>query len=53
MAKTILINGYGTGISQALAERFGSEDFSVALAARSTERLTAGVKVTIVARNGK
>jgi short-subunit dehydrogenase len=44
MTKTILIGGYGPGISNAVAERFGAEGFSVALAARSAERLTAGVK---------
>src|SRR5262245_16217399 len=44
MAKTILICGFGTGISMALAEKFGAEGFSVALAARSAERLDAGVK---------
>lgn len=44
MAKTILINGFGTGISQAIAEQFGAQGFSVAIAARSAERLAAGVK---------
>lgn len=44
MSKTILINGYGTGISQALAEQFGKKGFTAALAARSPERLAAGVK---------
>jgi len=44
MSKTILINGYGTGISQALAEQFGAEGFAVALAARSADRLAEGVK---------
>src|ERR1700753_3686829 len=44
MAKTILICGYGPGISHAMAERFASEGFSVALAARNAERLAAGVK---------
>lgn len=44
MAKTIIIAGYGTGISSAVAEKFGGEGFSVALAARSAERLAAGVK---------
>jgi NADP-dependent 3-hydroxy acid dehydrogenase YdfG len=45
MAKTILICGFGTGISLALAEKFGAEGFAVALAARSAERLDAGVKL--------
>jgi NAD(P)-dependent dehydrogenase (short-subunit alcohol dehydrogenase family) len=31
MAKTILIVGYGPGISTAVAEKFGSAGFSVAL----------------------
>jgi NADP-dependent 3-hydroxy acid dehydrogenase YdfG len=44
MSKTILVCGYGPGISNAVAERFGAEGFSVALAARSADRLTAGVK---------
>lgn len=44
MSKTMLIAGYGTGISVALAEKFGAEGFSVALVARSTERTAAGVK---------
>lgn len=44
MAKTILVSGYGPGISSAVAEKFGAEGFSVALAARNAERLSAGVK---------
>jgi NADP-dependent 3-hydroxy acid dehydrogenase YdfG len=44
MPKTILVCGYGPGISSAVAERFGTEGFSVALAARSADRLAAGVK---------
>jgi NADP-dependent 3-hydroxy acid dehydrogenase YdfG len=44
MAKTIIIGGFGTGISAAVAERFGKEGFSVALVARNAERLQAGVK---------
>lgn len=44
MKKTILIAGFGPGISSAVAERFGKEDFQVALVARNTERLEAGVK---------
>lgn len=44
MPKTILVCGYGPGISNAVAERFGAEGFSVALAARSADRLAAGVK---------
>ncbi len=44
MSKTILISGFGTGISQAIAEKFGKEGFSVALVARSADRLEAGVE---------
>lgn len=43
MAKTIVIGGYGSGISAAVAERFGAEGFQVALVARNAERLAAGV----------
>jgi NADP-dependent 3-hydroxy acid dehydrogenase YdfG len=44
MGKVILICGYGTGISHALAEEFGANGFAVALAARSADRLALGVK---------
>ncbi len=44
MAKTILVVGFGPGISSAVAEKFGSSGFSVALVARNAERLAAGVK---------
>jgi NADP-dependent 3-hydroxy acid dehydrogenase YdfG len=44
MAKTILVCGFGPGISTAVAEKFGAEGFQVALVARSAERLDAGVK---------
>jgi NAD(P)-dependent dehydrogenase (short-subunit alcohol dehydrogenase family) len=43
MGKTIVICGYGTGISAAVAKRFGREGFQVGLVARSAERLAAGV----------
>jgi NADP-dependent 3-hydroxy acid dehydrogenase YdfG len=43
MSKTIVVVGYGPGVSNAVAEKFGAEGFSVALVARSAERLTAGV----------
>lgn len=43
MSKTILIAGYGPGISNAVAEKFGAEGFRVALVARNRERLEAGV----------
>ncbi|HVZ71631.1 MAG TPA: SDR family NAD(P)-dependent oxidoreductase [Polyangia bacterium] len=44
MSKTIIIYGYGPGISNAVAERFGAEGFSLALVARNAEKLTAAVK---------
>ncbi|HVY27946.1 MAG TPA: SDR family NAD(P)-dependent oxidoreductase [Polyangiaceae bacterium] len=45
MAKNILINGFGSGISLALAEKFGAQGFGVGLVARSGQRLDAGVKM--------
>jgi short-subunit dehydrogenase len=44
VGKTILVVGFGPGISNAVAEKFGSSGFSVGLVARSDERLAAGVK---------
>jgi NAD(P)-dependent dehydrogenase (short-subunit alcohol dehydrogenase family) len=44
MSKTIMICGYGPGISRAVAEKFGAEGFSVALVGRSADKLAAGVK---------
>lgn len=44
MEKTIAVCGYGSGISAAVAEKFGKAGFTVALVARSAERLTAGVQ---------
>src|SRR5690606_25813453 len=44
MAKTIVVCGYGTGISAAVADRFGAEGFSVALVARNAERLGRAVE---------
>lgn len=41
MSKTILICGHGPGISDAVARKFGAEGFSVALAARSGDKLAA------------
>jgi len=43
VSKTIVICGYGPGISAAVARRFGRESFQVALVARNEERLAAGV----------
>jgi NADP-dependent 3-hydroxy acid dehydrogenase YdfG len=44
MAKTILIGGFGPGISTAVAEQFGGKGFAVALVGRNAERVTAGAK---------
>lgn len=44
MAKTILIAGYGPGISNAVAEKFGAEGYQVALVGRTQSRLDEGVK---------
>lgn len=43
MSKTIVVVGFGPGISSGIAERFGAEGFSVALVGRSDDRLAAGV----------
>jgi NADP-dependent 3-hydroxy acid dehydrogenase YdfG len=43
MVKTIVVVGYGPGVSNAVAEKFGAEGFAVALVARNPERLAAGV----------
>jgi len=39
MKKTIIVCGYGTGISDAVANRFASEGFQVAIAARNAQKL--------------
>lgn len=44
MSKTILVCGFGVGISSAVADKFGAEGFSVGLVARSRERLDEGVR---------
>ena len=44
MSKTIVVAGYGPGISDAVARRFGREGYSVALAGRSEERLAVAVE---------
>lgn len=44
MAKTILVCGFGPGISTGVAETFGAKGFQVALVGRNAERLDAGVK---------
>jgi NADP-dependent 3-hydroxy acid dehydrogenase YdfG len=43
MTKTILIVGFGPGVSTAVADRFGAAGFSVGLVARNEGRLAAGV----------
>jgi NAD(P)-dependent dehydrogenase (short-subunit alcohol dehydrogenase family) len=43
MSKTIVVVGFGPGISTAVAERFGGQGFSVALVARNEASLAAGV----------
>jgi len=42
MAKTVVVCGYGPGVSSAVAQRFGREGFAVALVARDAKRLAAG-----------
>lgn len=44
MSKTILVTGYGSGISHAVAEKFGSQGFAVAIAARNAGKLNEAVK---------
>jgi len=43
MSRTIVVVGFGPGISTAVAERFGADGFQVALVARNEQRLAAGV----------
>jgi NADP-dependent 3-hydroxy acid dehydrogenase YdfG len=43
MAKTIIVCGFGPGISSAVAHKFGAAGFSVALVGRTEEKLAAGV----------
>lgn len=44
MARTILVCGYGPGISEGVARTFGAEGFQVALVARNEERVQAGAR---------
>ncbi len=44
MSKTIIMGGYGSGISKAVAQKFGAEGFSLALVARNADKLGAAVK---------
>jgi NADP-dependent 3-hydroxy acid dehydrogenase YdfG len=43
VTKTIVVCGYGPGISSAVAHRFAREGFAVALVGRDAKRLAAGV----------
>ena len=43
MSKTIVVVGFGPGISTAVADKFGAEGFKVALVARRAETIAAGV----------
>lgn len=42
MSKTIIVAGYGTGISKAVATKFGGQGFTVALVARNPDRVAKG-----------
>jgi short-subunit dehydrogenase len=42
MAKTIVVCGYGPGISQAVARKFGSAGYQVALVSRSADNVSRG-----------
>lgn len=42
MSKTIIVCGYGPGISAAVARKYGKEGYRVALVARSADKLEAG-----------
>lgn len=44
MSGTVIVCGYGPGISDAVATKFGKEGFSVAIVARNKDNLTAGVE---------
>jgi NADP-dependent 3-hydroxy acid dehydrogenase YdfG len=44
MAKTIVVCGYGAGISHAVARKFGSAGFQVALVARDAQKLEQAAK---------
>ena len=44
MKKTLIVAGYGPGISKAVAERFGKDGFAVAIVGRTEARLKEGVK---------
>jgi len=44
MSKTIVIVGFGPGVSTAVAEKFGAEGFALALIARNASRLSVGAE---------
>jgi short-subunit dehydrogenase len=44
MAKTIIVAGYGPGISEGVARKFGNEGFQVALVARNKEKVESAAK---------
>ena len=44
MSKTIVVVGFGPGVSTAVAEKFGGEGFAVALVARNQGRVAEGVR---------
>jgi NAD(P)-dependent dehydrogenase (short-subunit alcohol dehydrogenase family) len=44
MSKTIVVVGYGPGVSTSVAEKFGAEGYAVALVARTEAKLAAGVE---------
>jgi len=44
MPRTIVICGYGPGVSDGVARKFGAEGFQVALVARSADRVQQGAK---------
>lgn len=44
MSKTIVVVGFGPGVSTGVAKKFGEEGFSIALIGRNADRLRAGVE---------
>ena len=44
MPKTIVVVGFGPGVSTGMADKFGAKGFSVALVGRSQDRLAEGVR---------
>lgn len=52
MAKNIVVFGYGPGVSNSVVEKFGSNGFNIALAARNADRLKEAEKA-LAARGWK